>query len=123
MGSVAEPRYCANGNRCIKYDPATCKSDRLSRYNREDVCEACQRAEATRRVELPPEHAELFRVARILFGAGVDDEANIIPTLVFAAHVGEIPDLRDISNLAEMSLLRDISDGVAVLDDPDRREA
>jgi len=123
MSSVAEARYCANGEQCVRFDPAARKADKLSRYNRQSVCEACQRREAIRHDETPPEHAELFRVARLLFRAGVGDESDIIPTLVFAANVGEIPDLRDISNLAQKPLLRDISDGVAALDDPDRREA
>jgi hypothetical protein len=107
MGSVAEPRHCANGERCVRYNPASRKAEKLSRYNRKDVCEACQSEEAVRHEEVPPEYAELFRVARLLFRAGVDDEAKIIPTLVFAA------------NLAEMPHLRELRDSVAALDDQD----
>jgi len=70
----------------------------------------------------PPEHAELFRVARLLFRAGVGEESDIIPTLVFAANVTEMPHLRDISNVTEMPYLHDIRDGLTALADPDRRE-
>jgi hypothetical protein len=107
MDSVAEPRHCANGERCVRYDPTSRRAQKLSRYNREGVCEACQREEAVRHEETPPEHAELFRFARLLFEAGVEDENRIIPTLVFAA------------NLSEMPHLRQLRDSVAALDDQD----
>jgi len=122
MGSVAK-RKCANGERCYHVrklgltEPVTLRLGQVG-----EVCDKCSEEAATG-LEVPPEHAELFRVARLLFRTGVNDEANIIPTLVFAANVGESPDLRDISNLAQMPLLRDISDGLAALGDPDRREA
>src|SRR5215211_614222 len=122
MGSVAESRYCANGKQGIKYDPASRKAAKLSRYNRESVCESCQREEAVRPENTPPEYAELFKVARLLFRAGVGEESDIIPTLVFAANVIEMPHLRDISNVTEMPYLHDIRDGLTVLADPDRRE-
>jgi hypothetical protein len=47
------------------------------------VCDKCSEEDATG-LEAPPEHAELFRFARLLFDAGVEDENQIIPTLVFA---------------------------------------
>jgi hypothetical protein len=69
------------------------------------VCEACQREEVATGVEVPSEHAELFRFARLLFNAGIEDEDKIIPTLVFAA------------NLSEMPHLRKLRDSVAAVDD------
>jgi hypothetical protein len=122
MGSVGEPRYCANGERCIRYDSTSGRAQKLSRYNAENVCEACQREEVAKPETTPPAHAELFRVARLLFRAGVDDEGDIIPTLVFAANVTERAPLRAISNVTEMPQMRDIGDGLAILDDPDRAE-
>jgi len=105
MGSVAEPRYCANGAQCVNYDPDAHRPGKLSRYNNEPVCEACRRDEVATGVEVPPEHAELFRFARLLFNKGIEDEDQIIPTLVFAA------------NLSEMPHLRKLRDSVAALDD------
>src|SRR5687767_2680236 len=98
MGSVAEPRHCENGERCVKYDPTSRQAEKLSRYNREGVCEACQREEAVRHEETSPEHAELFRFARLLFDEGIEDEDQIIPTLVFAANLGEMPNLREVKD-------------------------
>jgi hypothetical protein len=120
MGSVAEPRYCANGEQCVRYDPTSRRAQKLSRYNTESECEACLREEAVRPENTPPEHAELFRVARLLFRAGVDDEGDIIPTLVFAVNVTGRAPLRAISNITEMPHMRNIGDGLAILDDPDR---
>jgi hypothetical protein len=107
MGSLAEPRYCANGAQCVNYDPAAHRPGKLNRYNNEPVCEACQREEVATGVEVPPEHAELFRFARILFDAGIVDEDQIIPTLVFAGNLSELPHLRE------------LRDSVAALDDQD----
>ena len=107
MGSVAEPRYCANGERCVRYDPTSGRAQKLSRYNAENVCEACQREGGAAGVEVPLEHAEVFRFARLLFDAGIEDEDKIIPTLVFAA------------NLSEMPHLRELRDSAAALDDQD----
>jgi hypothetical protein len=120
MGSVAEPRYCANGERCVRYDPTFRRAQKLSRYNAEDVCEACQREEIVWPETTSPAHAELFRVARLLFRAGIDEEGVVIPTLVFAANVTGRAPLRAISNVTEMPHMRDIGDGRAILNDPDR---
>jgi hypothetical protein len=57
MDSLAEPRRCANGARCVRYDPATHKPEKLSRYNSDPVCEACQREEAVRHEEVRIEPA------------------------------------------------------------------
>ena len=62
-----------------------------------DLCEKCSN-EAAAGVEVPLEYAELFRVARLLFHAGVEDENQIIPTLVFAANLGEMPHLREVKD-------------------------
>jgi hypothetical protein len=98
MDSLAEPRRCAHGARCVRYDPATHKPEKLSRYNSDPVCEACQREEAVRHEEVSPEHTELFSSARLLFRAGIEDEDQIIPTLVFAANLGEMPNLREVKD-------------------------
>jgi hypothetical protein len=55
-----------------------------------------------------------------LFRAGIDEEGVMIPTLVFAANVTGRAPLRAISNVTEMPHMRDIGDGLAILDDPDR---
>jgi hypothetical protein len=120
MGSVAEPRYCANGERCVRYDPTSGRAQKLHRYNAEDVCEACQREEVAKPETTPLAHAELFRVARLLFRAGIAEEGVMIPTLVFAANVTERAPLRAISDVTEMPHMRNIGDGLAILDDPDR---
>jgi hypothetical protein len=57
MDSLAEPRRCENGARCVRYDPATHKPEKLSRYNSDPVCEACQREEAVRHEEVRIEPA------------------------------------------------------------------
>ncbi len=36
-------RYCARGPRCVRYDSRTDKSQKLSRYNNDDLCEQCLR--------------------------------------------------------------------------------
>jgi hypothetical protein len=120
MGRVAEPRYCANGERCVRYDTTSRKAQKLGRYNTENVCEACHREEAAKPETTPPEHTELFRVARLLFRTGIDEEGVMIPTLVFAANLTERAPLRAISNVTEMTHMRDIGDGLMILDDPDR---
>jgi hypothetical protein len=106
MESVAK-RKCANGERCYHVrklgltEPVTLRLGQVG-----EVCDKCSEEAATG-LEAPPEHAELFRFARLLFNAGVEDEDQIIPTLVFAA------------NLSEMSHLRELRDSVAALDDQD----
>jgi len=106
MESVAK-RKCANGERCYHVrrlglsEPVTLRLGQVG-----EVCDKCSKEAATG-LEAPPEHAELFRFARLLFNAGVEDEDQIIPTLVFAA------------NLSEMSRLRELRDSVAALDDQD----
>jgi hypothetical protein len=43
MGSLPEPRYCALGRQCAQYSALGNKPTRLSKYNTEDICEACRR--------------------------------------------------------------------------------
>ena len=96
------------------------RSEKPSPVSREgDLCGKCLQ-EAVTHVEAPPEHAELFRVARLLFRAGIAEEGVMIPTLVFAANVTERAPLRAISDVTEVPHMRDIGDGLAILDDPDR---
>jgi hypothetical protein len=71
MGSVAELRYCANREQCVRYDTTSRRAQKLNQYNAENECEACQREEVVRSENTPPEHAELFRVARLLFRTGL----------------------------------------------------
>jgi hypothetical protein len=47
MGSVSEARYCARGERCVRYDTQTGKPEKLSRYNKDDICERCQKEHPT----------------------------------------------------------------------------
>lgn len=44
MGSLAEARYCVQGERCIAYDPQTELPQKLSAYNKSTICERCTRA-------------------------------------------------------------------------------
>ena len=46
MQSLPEPRFCANGARCVGFDPHTDKPTKLSRYTRGNVCNPCQEAES-----------------------------------------------------------------------------
>ena len=95
MKSVARPR-CGRGQEC--YHVRKLRSEKPSPVSREgDLCEKCSN-EAAAGVEVPLEYAELFRVARLLFHAGVEDENQIIPTLVFAANLGEMPHLREVKD-------------------------
>lgn len=74
------------------------RSEKPSPVSREgDLCGKCSQ-EAVTHVEAPPEHAELFRCAQLLFNAGIEDENQIIPTLVFAANLGEMPHLREVKD-------------------------
>jgi hypothetical protein len=108
MESVAK-RKCANGERCYHVrrlgltEPVTLRLGQVG-----EVCDKCLEEAATG-LEAPPEHAQLFRVARLLFKAGVEDENQIIPTLVFAANLGEMPHLRE------------VKDGLAALTNEDRK--
>jgi hypothetical protein len=63
-----------------------------------DVCEKCQRAERDGTAPLPSEHQELFRAARVLLDNGIENEDEIIPILVLAANVGQMPRLEHIRN-------------------------
>jgi hypothetical protein len=97
MESVAK-RKCANGERCYHVrglglsEPVPLRLGQVGK-----VCDKCSEEAATG-LEAPPEHAELFRFARLLFNAGIEDEDQIIPTLVFAANLGEMPHLRDLKD-------------------------
>lgn len=44
--SLAEARYCARGRACRGRDPQTDRPQRLSRYRKQNICNACQDAEA-----------------------------------------------------------------------------
>jgi hypothetical protein len=93
MVSVAKPR-CARGQNCshirdfphidkppkVAYDGALC--DRC-RYNTNDS-------------EVPEEYKELLRTAKALLDNGIENEDEIIPTLVLAANVGQMPHLEHI---------------------------
>jgi len=84
MKSAAKPR-CARGQGC--YHVRKLRSEKPSPVSREgDLCEKCSN-EAAAGVEAPLKHAELFRFARLLFNAEIEDEDQIIPTLVFAANL------------------------------------
>lgn len=65
MGNVSKARYCARGERCVRYDPHRGKAERLSQYNKDTICRACQEA----RLDV-----ELQRVGRI---ASAPDERKI----------------------------------------------
>jgi hypothetical protein len=84
MGSVAEARYCARGERCVQYDPQTGNPEKLSRYNKNDICEQCRKA-GRKSEQTPAGHEELFRAARALLDNKIEEEHTIIPTLVLAA--------------------------------------
>jgi hypothetical protein len=46
MGSAPEARYCVRGEWCVRYDSQTGKPEKLSRYNKNDICERCQKEHA-----------------------------------------------------------------------------
>jgi hypothetical protein len=93
MVSVAKPR-CARGHNCshirdfphidkppkVAYDGALC--DRC-RYNTNDS-------------EVPEKYKELLRTAKAPLDNGIENEDEIIPTLVLAANVGQMPHLEHI---------------------------
>jgi hypothetical protein len=59
------------------------------------ICDPCR--EAGREAEqVPSEHEDLFRAARALFDNGIENEDEIIPTLVLAANVSQMPHLERI---------------------------
>jgi hypothetical protein len=69
---------------------------KLSTYNTAEICNECQdaaRAAESELVPVPPEHEELLRAARALLDNGIENEDEIIPTLVLAANVGQMPRL------------------------------
>jgi hypothetical protein len=45
MGRVSK-RYCARGVRCVRSDPQTGEPEKLSQYNKSDICERCQQEHA-----------------------------------------------------------------------------
>jgi hypothetical protein len=93
MVSVAKPR-CARGQNCshirdfshidkpptVAHEGALCNR---CRYNTNDS-------------EVPEEYKELFRAARALLDNRIENEDEIIPTLVLAANVGQMPHLEHI---------------------------
>jgi hypothetical protein len=46
--SVPGARYCDRGAQCLRYDRTTGEPEKLSRYNKATICEACQRADRDR---------------------------------------------------------------------------
>ena len=56
-----------------------------------DLCEPCQKAERHDTASPQPDHRELFQAAKAILDNKIKDEGEIIPTLVFAANLGEMP--------------------------------
>ena len=42
--SVAKPRYCDRGEKCLRYDPNTGKAQKLGPYHKTDLCGPCNQA-------------------------------------------------------------------------------
>jgi hypothetical protein len=85
------------GERCVRYDLQTGKPERLSRYNKNDVCERCQ--EEDRKVPdsdagVEEEFSDLLHAARVILNLRITDEDKIVPTLVFAANSDKVPSLK-----------------------------
>jgi hypothetical protein len=95
MGSVAKPR-CARGQNCshIRDFPHIDKPIKV--LHEGALCDRCQRAEHDVTAFPEPEHQELLRAARALLDDGIENEDEIIPTLVLAANVSQMPRLEDI---------------------------
>ena len=68
---------------------------KLRATRQSDICEKCEE-ELAGGEEPPQEHKELFRAARVLLDNGFENEDEIVPTLVFAANVGQMPRLEHI---------------------------
>src|ERR671912_185304 len=95
MGSVAKPR-CARGQNCshIRDFPHIDKPPTVAHEGA--LCDRCQRAEHDGTAISEPEHQELLRAARALLDNGIENEDEIIPTLVLAANVGQMSHLEHI---------------------------
>jgi hypothetical protein len=95
MVSVAKPR-CARGQNCshIRDFPDIDKPPTVAHEGA--LCGRCQRAEHDGTAVPEPEHQELLRAARALLDNGIENEDEIIPTLVLAANVGQMPHLEHI---------------------------
>ena len=68
---------------------------KLRATRQSDICEKCEEELAGGEEPLQ-EHKELFRAARALLDNGIENEDEIIPTLVLAANVGQMPHLEHI---------------------------
>jgi hypothetical protein len=92
MGSVAE-RLCARGAACYQVRVLQLEEPPKLRATRQsDICEKCEEELAGGEEPLQ-EHKELFRA---LLDNGIENEHEIIPTLVLAANVGQMPHLEHI---------------------------
>ena len=63
MGSLSEPRYCALGRQCTQYSALGNKPAILSKYNTEDICEACRRQRTSTQADDEP----VFRTEEELY--------------------------------------------------------
>jgi hypothetical protein len=68
---------------------------KLRTTRQSDICEKCEEELAGGEEPLQ-EHKELFRAARALLDNGIENEDEIIPTLVLAANVSQMPHLKHI---------------------------
>ena len=68
---------------------------KLRATRQSDICEKCEEELAGGEEPLQ-EHKELFRAARALLDNGIENEDEIIPTLVLAANVGQMSHLEHI---------------------------
>ena len=97
MGSVAK-RRCARGAACYQVRVLQLEEPPKLRATRQsNICEKCEEELAGGEEPLQ-EHKELFRAARALLDNGIENELEIIPTLVLAANVGQMPHLELISD-------------------------
>ena len=67
MGSLSDPRYCALGRQCTQYSALGNKPARLSKYNTQDICDACRRQKASTQADGEPvfrSEEELYERAR-----------------------------------------------------------
>jgi len=95
MRSVAKPR-CARGQNCshIRDFPHIDEPPKVPHEGA--LCGRCQRSEHDGTAFAEPEHQELLRAARALLDNGIENEDEIISTLVLAANVSQMPRLEDI---------------------------
>jgi hypothetical protein len=74
------------------------RAPKLRATRQSDICEKCEEELAGGEEPLQ-EHKELFRAARALLDNGIENEDEIIPTLVLAANVGQMPHLEHIRDV------------------------